>query len=121
MGFNNILIGTDLELLVRRLRMKSYSIWYLWNFWKKLEEGLQRMHFTFKHQYREANRATDFLDWQGESGLTQHYIASDQIPQKLRHHQTGQTRTTLPLQGFLWLYFNVHNYLVFLCFFFAGF
>lgn len=84
LGFDNIVIETDSELVVGWLKMNSCSAWYLWDYWERLEEALQGMNFTIIHQYREGNQAVDFLARQGENGITQCYLTSEHIPIKLR-------------------------------------
>lgn len=82
LGFDNIMIETDSGLVVDCLQKNSCSIWYLWDYWERLEEVLQGMNFTIRHQYREGNQTANFLACQRENKVTKCYFNGDHIPLK---------------------------------------
>lgn len=66
LGFGQIFIETDFELVVNWVKNKLCNSWYFWNLWKILLEELERVSFMIDHIFRESNQVADFLARRGE-------------------------------------------------------
>lgn len=62
-------IELDFKLVVDWLKKKFFNPWYLQDFCEGLENELQGINYTIKHQFRESNQVADWLARYGKSGI----------------------------------------------------
>lgn len=55
MGYHNICIELDFELVMGWLKKKICNSWNLWDIWKNLENKLLVITYTIKHLFTEEN------------------------------------------------------------------
>lgn len=53
LGFQNIVIESDSMLVVNWLREKECTMWYLWDFWDEVMQGLNGIQYMVTNQFRE--------------------------------------------------------------------
>ncbi|XP_057975210.1 uncharacterized protein LOC131162618 [Malania oleifera] len=80
MGYMNVEIECDSNEVVDWVRSQKCMIWYFWDFWEELLEALSMINFTTAHQFKEGNKAADFLARQGEKCTTMRYLEFDSLP-----------------------------------------
>lgn len=66
LGYCNVNIEIDSAIVVVWLERKFCFPWYLWDYWESVIVELQAINYMFKHIFREANKAIDFLARDGE-------------------------------------------------------
>ncbi|KAG2713072.1 hypothetical protein I3843_04G149000 [Carya illinoinensis] len=66
LGLVNLVIESDSMLVVKWLREKMCTVWYLWDYWEEVVQVLTGTEYLVLHQFREGNRVADFLARQGE-------------------------------------------------------
>lgn len=75
MGYQNLEIESNSELLAGWIQKKQCSPWYLWEFWEELDKEMKGVNFSIMHQKREGNKVANYLAWRSEDGIMQSYVA----------------------------------------------
>ncbi|KAF5468825.1 hypothetical protein F2P56_012942 [Juglans regia] len=60
-GYSFVEIESDSQVAVNWLKFGVCIMWYLCDFWEEFLSELQGLNFSIRHQFREGNKAADFL------------------------------------------------------------
>lgn len=83
LGYTNVQIESDSEAVVGWMKKHFCYLWYLWDYWESLKHVLQRITYTFRHIFREANKVADYLTRVGENRKTIRYLDGNNLPRVL--------------------------------------
>ncbi|XP_057958688.1 uncharacterized protein LOC131151460 [Malania oleifera] len=61
LGYMNVEIECDSNVVVDWVLSRNCIVWYLWDFREELLEALSMINFIIAHQFKEGNMAADFL------------------------------------------------------------